>query len=78
MQLKTIEQAQREKEVLNALTLSDAEKQILKSQVEWKLQGIEVVVQRALYEKVAPLLVRIWNEVDKHDEEIQKIKKKRR
>ena len=72
---KSLQEAQREAEVRQALTLSDGERQILKAQIEWKLQGIEDVVQRALYDKVAPLLLRMWREIDRQDDAIERLKR---
>jgi len=72
---KSLQEAQREAEVRQALTLSDGEKQILKAQIEWKLQGIEDVVQRALYDKLAPLLLRMWKEIDRQDDAIERLKR---
>lgn len=75
MEPETPKEAERRVEVRQALTLSDAQKQIYKAQIEWKLQGIEDVIQRALYDKTAPLLLKIWKEVDRQDEAIERLKR---
>lgn len=72
---KTLAEAQREKEVRDSLTLTDGEKQILKAQIEWKLEGIEVVIQRTLYDKIAPVILKVWREVDRQDAAIEKLKR---
>jgi hypothetical protein len=72
---KPIQEAQREAEVRQALTLSDGEKMQIKQYVDWHVEGIENVVQRALYDKVAPLLLRMWKEIDRQDNAIERLKR---
>ena len=75
METKTLEELQREKEVRDALTLTDGERQNLKAQIEWKLQGIEDVVQRALYDKSAPLFCKVFRELDRQEGMIERLKR---
>ena len=72
---KPIQEAQREAEVREALTLSEGQRQIIKAQIEWKLQGIEDVVQRALYDKCAPLFCKMFREMDRQEAAIERLKR---
>ena len=71
----TIEEAQREAEVRQALTLTDGQKQQIKAHVDWHVEGIENVVQRALYDITAPLLIKMWREIDRQDAAIERLKR---
>lgn len=69
---KSIQEAQREAEVRQALTLSDAEKMQIKAHVDWHVEGIENVVQRALYEIPLPLFLKLFNYIDKLEAKVDR------
>ena len=73
---KTYQEAHREKEVRDALTLSDRERLIMRDKAEWKLRGIDDIVQQALFEKCLPLFMKIYNEIDRQEAAIERLKKK--
>lgn len=71
-----IQEAEREKEVRQALILTDKEKLQMRDRCEWGLKRIEDVVQQALFDKTAPLLLKMWKEIDRQDEAIERLKMK--
>jgi hypothetical protein len=72
---KSIQEAQREAEIKEALTLTCKDQLQIRDKCEWGLRKIEDVIQQALFDKTAPLLLKMWREIDRQDDAIERLKR---